>query len=258
MKPAHALRATVAIVRREVHRFVQQRERFVAALVRPLVWLLVFASGFRTVIDTGQDYRSYIVPGLCGMVQLFHGMQSSLSMVYDREMGSMRVLLTSPLPRSFLLFARLVASCVVSVGQVYVFVGIAAVVGVPISIAGALRLLPALVLGGILVGALGMLLAARIRQLENFAGIMNFVIFPMFFLSSALYPLSRMAEDAPLLHVLAWLNPFTHALELNRAALYGGGAPGSMVLVLLSTGVFAWAAVRAYDPARGFAPRARR
>lgn len=258
MNPTHALRAADGIVRREMLRFVQQRERFVAALVRPLVWFLVFASGFRTVIDTGQDYRSYIVPGLCGMVQLFHGMQSSLSMVYDREMGSMRVLLSSPLPRSFLLFARLLASCLVSVGQVYVFLVIAVLVGVQISFGGALRLLPALVLGGLLVGALGMLLAARIRQLENFAGVMNFVIFPMFFLSPALYPLSRMAEDAPFLHVLAWLNPFTHVLELNRVALYGGRAPGSTVLVVLSTGFFTWAAVRAYDPSRGFAPRAGR
>ena len=146
-------------------------------------------------------------------------------MVYDREMGSMRVLLTSPLPRSFLLLARLLASCAVSIGQVYVFLVVAAATGVPLTLTGAFRLLPALLLGGMLVGGLGMLLAARVRQLENFAGVMNFVIFPMFFLSPALYPLSRMAEEAPVLHALAWLNPFTHAVELNRAALQGGWGP---------------------------------
>jgi alcohol ABC transporter permease protein len=107
MKIDHATRALSGIVMRELLRFIYQRERFIAALVRPLVWLLVFAAGFRAALglsitppyETYISYEIYIVPGLAAMIQLFNGMQSSLSMVYDREMGSMRVLLTSPLPR---------------------------------------------------------------------------------------------------------------------------------------------------------------
>ena len=105
--------AMQAIVLREALRFVHQRERFLAALVRPLVWLLVFAAGFRAALglsitppyQTYITYEIYIVPGLCGMILLFNGMQSSLSLVYDREMGSMRLLLTSPLPRWWLLLS---------------------------------------------------------------------------------------------------------------------------------------------------------
>ena len=97
--------ALAGILWREILRFVNQRERFLAALVRPLIWLFIFAAGFRSVLgvsitppyDTYITYETYIVPGLVAMIQLFNGMQSSLSMVYDREMGSMRVLLTSPL-----------------------------------------------------------------------------------------------------------------------------------------------------------------
>ena len=117
-KPNDALRSapSSAIVWREILRFLYQRERFLAALVRPLVWLVVFAAGFRAVLgisiippyETYITYEVYIVPGLIGMIQLFNGMQSSLSMVYDREMGSMRVLLTTPLPRWFLLVSKLV------------------------------------------------------------------------------------------------------------------------------------------------------
>ncbi|NIL98540.1 MAG: ABC transporter permease, partial [Planctomycetales bacterium] len=96
-----ALIALRAIVLREALRFVQQRGRFIAALVRPLVWLVVFAAGFRAALglsiippyQTYTTYEVYIVPGLCGMIILFNGMQSSLSLVYDREMGSMRLLL---------------------------------------------------------------------------------------------------------------------------------------------------------------------
>src|SRR3546814_15395191 len=97
------LRCLNGIIHREALRFLNQRGRFVAALVRPLVWLFIFAAGFRAVLgvsiippyDTYVLYEVYVVPGLVAMIQLFNGMQSSLSMVYDREMGSMRTLLRS-------------------------------------------------------------------------------------------------------------------------------------------------------------------
>ena len=105
----HYARAFYGIVWRELLRFLQQRERLLAALVRPLIWLIIFAAGFRAALgisiippyETYITYDVYITPGLLAMIQLFQGMQSSLSMVYDREMGSMRVLLTTPLPRWF-------------------------------------------------------------------------------------------------------------------------------------------------------------
>ena len=71
-----------------------------------------------------------------------------------------------------------------------------------------------------MLGALGMLLSSLIKQLENFAGVMNFVIFPMFFASSALYPLWRVQEGSPWLATVCRLNPFTHAVELIRFAFY--------------------------------------
>lgn len=115
LRPSHYLRALKGIVWRELLRFVHQRERFISALVRPLMWLFIFAAGFRSTLgvaiippyETYILYEVYITPGLVGMVQLFNGMQSSLSMVYDREMGSMKTLLVSPLPRGFLLTSKL-------------------------------------------------------------------------------------------------------------------------------------------------------
>ena len=98
----HALQALSAISSRELFKFSRQYGRLVSALVRPLLWLAVFAAGFRNVFgvaivepyDTYIPYDVYIVPGLLGMVLLVNGMQSSLAMVYDREMGLMRLLLT--------------------------------------------------------------------------------------------------------------------------------------------------------------------
>jgi len=251
------------IVWREALRFLHQRERFVAALVRPLVWLFIFAAGFRSVLgvslippyETYVLYEVYITPGLIAMIQLFNGMQSSLSMVFDREMGNMRTLLVSPFPRWFLLTSKLLAGVAVSILQVYVFLAIAWWWGVEPPIYGYFALVPALVVSGLMLGALGMVLSSLIKQLENFAGIMNFVIFPMFFASSALYPLWRMKESSLLLYDICVANPFTYAVELVRFALYGQLDWLSLAVLVGCTLLFLGGAIYAYNPSKGFIAR---
>jgi ABC-2 type transport system permease protein len=319
------------IVWREVLRFLHQRERFFSALVRPLVWLFIFAAGFRQVLgvsiippyETYVLYEVYVVPGLLGMILLFNAMQSSLSMVYDRETGAMRTLLVSPFPRSFLLLSKLIGGVAVAAIQAYVFLGIfyfweadipytwhllllalpaalvlllilnsaldfmsetwisRAILGVAflevLVLAGAVyywelpapsmnyfAVFPALLLAGLMLGSISLFLSSVIRQLENFAGVMNFVIFPMFFASSALYPLWRIKESSPLLFEICRLNPFTYAVELIRFALYGQiGArleDGSLDLTNLYvvtgyTLFFLGAAIYAYNPSKGLISR---
>ena len=255
----HYFRAMWGIVGRELWRFVQQRERFVSALVRPLIWLFVFAAGFKSALgiaiappyETYILYEVYITPGLLGMIQLFNGMQSSLSMVYDREMGSMRILLVSPLPRSFLVMSKLLAGTAVCIVQCYVFLAIAWWYGIEPPVMGYLWVLPALVVSGLMLGALGMLLSSFIKQLENFAGVMNFVIFPMFFISSALYPLWKLQESNEWLARLAEFNPFTKGVELIRFALYGQLETGALYFTISSLLLFLFIAIQGYNPSRG-------
>ncbi|MEE9396404.1 MAG: ABC transporter permease [Methylococcales bacterium] len=259
----HYFRAMTGIAGRELLRFVHQRERFIAALVRPLVWLFVFAAGFRSTLgvaimppyETYILYEVYITPGLIGMIQLFNGMQSSLSMVYDREMGSMRNLLVSPLPRWFLLISKLFAGTAVSILQVYAFLLIAWFYGIEAPEEGYFWVLPALICSGLMLGALGMLLSSFIKQLENFAGVMNFVIFPMFFMSTALYPLWRMKESSEWLHRLAEYNPFSQAVELIRFALYGQLNETALIYTGLSLIIFLLLAIIGYNPSKGMMKR---
>ena len=259
MNLLHYWRAMWGIIGRELWRFVRQKERFVSALVRPLVWLFIFAAGFRAALglaitppyETYILYEVYITPGLMGMIQLFNGMQSSLSMVYDREMGSMRILMVCPLPRWFLLMSKLVAGVSVSVLQVYVFLIIAWFYDIQVSWEGYLWVLPALILSGLMLGALGLLLSSFIKQLENFAGVMNFVIFPMFFMSTALYPLWKMKESSELLHNLASFNPFSQAIELIRFALYGEFNQYAFLYTLCAFIIFILVAFWGYNPSKG-------
>ncbi|GLK80707.1 ABC transporter permease [Methylopila turkensis] len=256
--------ALYGIVWREGLRFVHQRGRFLSALVRPLVWLFIFAAGFRAVLgvsiippyETYVLYEVYIAPGLIAMIQLFNGLQSSLSMVYDREVGAMRILLVSPYPRWHLLLSKLVAGIFVSLLQVYAFLLVAYFWDVqPDSPWGYLTVLPALILTGLMLGAMGLVMSSVFKQLENFASVMNFVIFPMFFASSALYPLWRIQQASVPLWYICSYNPFTHAVELIRFALYGQVEWTSLAVVAGCATVFLVAAVFAYDPSAGLTAR---
>jgi len=184
-------------------------------------------------------------------------MQGSLSMVYDQEMGSMRVLLVSPLPRWYLLGCKLLAIVLVACLQVYVFLGIGWLFDIQAPAIGYLTVFPALMLAGLMLGALGLLLSSFIRQLENFAGVMNFIIFPMFFTSSALYPLWKVEEASPILRDICGVNPFTYAVELIRFALYGQFDGLSALVVAACMVAFVGGAIVAYDPSKGIITRVR-
>ncbi len=257
----HLARALRAVVGREIHKFLRQPARLASALVRPLLWFVVFATGFQNVFgvsiippyETYIEYKVYMLPGLLGMIALFNGMQSSLSLVYDREMGLMRLLLTAPLNRAWLLGFKLLAGTSLSVLQMVVFLAVAWLLGVDVAPIHALAALPAMVLAAVLMASMGLVLSVHVRQLENFAGAMNFVIFPMFFISSALYPLWKFEEaGAAWLYHLAQWNPFTQAVETMRFALHSQTYATGWLVGVVGTLVFFGLAVRGYDPQRGW------
>ena len=261
----HYISALLGLSIREIIKFSNQKGRLFSAIVRPALWLFVFAAGVGSArgIDPGLinfyptqniNYFEYITPGLLGMVLLFSGMQSSLSMVYDREMGVMKILLTVPLPRWYMLVSKLIAGTILSIIQAYCFL----IICLPIvnvytpfltSYTGWIFALPFIVLFGLMLGSLGLLLSVYIKQLENFAGTMNFVIFPMFFISSALYPLWRLIDNGALyIYYLAKLNPFTYGVEMVRAASLGRFYFEGVFICLMCTIIFLFLAVRGYNP----------
>ena len=256
-------RCFIGIVTREMLKFWQQRSRLLSALVRPLLWLFVFAAGFRSTLSLTITepytsyilYEEYIVPGLAAMIVLFNSMQSSLSMVYDREMGSMKVLLMSPFPRPFLLCSKLMANMLISAIQVYLFFTLALIVDVKLNLLGYLYAFPVICLLSLFLGSLGLLLANYIKQLENFAGIMNFVIFPLFFLSSALYPLTKMQEANSWLYQVCSLNPFTNGVELLRFSLYLQLATQDLIILLAVSAITFTLAVRSFRPKTSKQPK---
>ena len=114
------IKSFLAILEREIIKLINQKGRLLSSLIRPSLWLFIFAAGFGNIFgisiippyETYITYQVYVLPGLIGIIMLYNGMQSSLSMVYDREMGMMRLLLVSPIPRWYMLLSKIVASTI--------------------------------------------------------------------------------------------------------------------------------------------------
>lgn len=207
-----------AIIIRELIRMGRQRGRLISALVRPLIWLLVIGAGFQTLIGDGNggDYRQFMAPGLLGMTLLFGSMLASLSMIYDKESGVMRMLIVAPYPHYVIILARLCSAVIVGILQALMLLIVLALIGYVGTIVSPFLFLIALLLTAAVCAATGMLIAVYSKTLENFAVIMNFVIFPMFFLSGALYPLQHLPVY---LKAVAYLNPFSYGVDLMKHAM---------------------------------------
>ncbi len=217
-------RAVGAIIARELKRMVRQRGRLLSAMVRPLIWLLIIGTGIQTLIegaDTG-NYKHFLVPGLLCMVLLFGAMLASLSLVYDKESGVMRMLVMAPFPHYWIVLARTLSATLVGLTQAAMLMALLWPLGYLALPASLSLLLIGLFMTSLACASVGMVIAVYSQTLEDFAVIMNFVIFPMFFLSGALYPLEQLPVA---LKFIAFCNPFSYGVDLLKHALLEGVPP---------------------------------
>lgn len=240
------MRPLFGIVAREFVRFLRQRGRLWSSLARPFVWLVLAGSGFAAVFaGSGQiDYRQFMTPGLLGMAVMFGAFLASLSTVVDRDAGVLRLLLVAPIGRGAVALGKVLGATVLGSAQALV-VGLVLVplVGLRPAPSGIALAVVAIVLASLATGALGLALAASMRSLENFSTVMNFVVFPMLFLSGALYPVGRLGGP---LRVLVFLNPLAYGVDLLKHALLGawqGAGYGGELPVALDFAALAACAV---------------
>ena len=219
--------AIYAVIVRELIRFQRQRGRLVASFARPLLWLIVIGSGFEKLVPNQGtvSYKQFLLPGLFGMVILFSTMLTALATVHDREFGPIRMLLIAPLPRSVTVFAKTLSAAILGVIQCLLLFPLIWILGLRPTFDAIVALILAIALTSFAIASLGMVIASRMRSIENFAGIMNFLMFPMFFLSGALYPASLLPGW---MQPLVRINPLTYGIDLMRHPLLRGLYPGNL------------------------------
>lgn len=216
-------RPMLAVLEREVQKLFRQRGRLLAAMVRPLLWLLVIGAGFGAIQGRLGDssYQAFLVPGVLGMTLLFGGVLAALSTVYDKESGVMRMLVIAPIEHYWIVLAKTLGAAIAALVQALMLLVLLALLGY-LSPQVSIPLLTAGLFGTALVCAsLGMLVAAWSRTLDNFATMMNLVIFPVFFLSGSLYPVQQLPDA---LRIVASLNPYTYGVDLLKHAAVAGPA----------------------------------
>jgi ABC-2 type transport system permease protein len=211
-----SLSTMYGIVARDLVRTTRQKGRLLGGLARPFMWLLLVGTGFSAIvrIEGGISYQAFVYPGIVVMAALFGAMLMAISTVYDREFGMLRLMLASPAGVPVVLTGRAVAAAIVGFVQGAVVLALAPLL-VAVSPGNLAAALGALALGSLVSSGLGLVVAARLRSVENFAGVINLVLFPLLFVSGALYPTASMP---PALRLLARVNPVTYQVDLMRYA----------------------------------------
>jgi ABC-2 type transport system permease protein len=246
---ADDLRAIRVVWKRELIRFLRSRIRILTSLAQPLLFLFVLGTGLSGVVPRtpGQaDYRTFMFPGVLAMTVLFTSIFSAISIVWDREFGFMREMLVAPVRRSALVVGKCLGGATVSTIQGLMVLVLAGLVHVPYDPVMLLEVFGLLLLTSFALTSFGVMIASRMQQVESFQMIMQFTVLPMFFLSGAVFPLTRLPAW---LRILTRVDPLSYAVEpMRRAVIHALPPSGAQTLRKLDPGI-TWAGWHVSIPA---------
>ena len=213
-------RAVRVVWQRELIRFGQDKIRIVAALVQPVLFLFVLGTGLQSLTSAstgGTSIRTFMFPGVLATSVLFTAMFSAISIVWDREFGFLREMLVAPVRRGSILVGKCLGGATVATLQGLLVLVLAPLVDVPYDAVMMLELIVIMFLLAFALTAFGLVIAARISNIQTVMGVMQVLLFPLAFLSGALYPIS----DLPTwLSVIVRCNPITYAVHLARDVVF--------------------------------------
>jgi ABC-2 type transport system permease protein len=232
------LRAVSIVWRRELIRFRTDRLRAITSLVQPVLFLFVLGTGLSRLagrgLPVGVDFRTFIYPGVLAMSVLFTAIFSAASIVWDREFGFLREMLVAPVRRWAIVIGKCLGGATVATFQGLIFLALAGVAHVPYDPLLLLTLVGELLLLSFTLTAFGVMMAARIKQIQAFMALTQLFVLPLFFLSGALYPLNGLPAW---LTVLTRIDPLTYIVAPMRHAVFDHLDVSPLALKALSPGV---------------------
>jgi len=219
MKTRHEIGAILIVAERELIRYWRDKPRIVSTLFQPLMFLFVFGGGLQQTLARGNfgvDFLQFMYPGIIAMSIMGLAFFSTISTVWDREFGFLKEILVAPVGRSSIALGKMLGAAAIALIQGLILLGIAPLVGVHLQWLSIPKLLVLMSLLAFAIAGVGLLIASVVRSIENFGVIMNFLVFPMFFLSGAFFPLTAV----PLwMKVLTMANPLSYGVDAMRQVL---------------------------------------
>jgi len=219
------LRGLFVLWQREMLRYARNRTRIVTSLFQPLLFLVIFGSGLRQSLSgqgVGGDFLRFMYPGIVAMGIMGMAMTSAISVVWDREFGFLKEILVAPVSRTTIALGKAVGGTSTALVQAVLLLVLAPFIGIRLTPGHLAALLGLGAMLSFAVSGLGLLIASRMRSVESFGLVMQFVLFPMFFLSGAFFPLQR----APVwMQLLTRVNPLAYGVDAFRGVLLGAHSP---------------------------------
>ncbi len=214
---------------RQLKRYLRSKSRIVGALGMPILFLVALGFGFGPIYSQalGGNYLEFLAPGVIAMSILFTAMFSGIEVITDRQFGFLKETLVAPVSRKAIMLGRTLGGATVAVLQGLLVLVIALIFGV--QIANPLFLPVAIIfmfLIALLFTALGTAIASLMEDMQGFQLIMNFLIMPLFFLSSALFPIAQLPG---FLKVIVSINPLTYGVEGIRQSLTASAPTGLLL-----------------------------
>jgi ABC-2 type transport system permease protein len=211
---------------REMKRYTRAKSRIFGSLMMPFFFLAFLGLGFRRMAVPGLEgelsYLRFLVPGIVGMTLLFSSTMQGLSVLWDREFGFLKEIMAAPVSRVSIVLGRIAGGATTTMIQAVLILAVSAVLGFrPKSAAGLLLGLGFMILIAFTFIGFGLIFASRMKDIQGFSVVMNFVVFPLFFLSSALYPLDSLPR---FVRLLSYLDPLTYGVDGLRGAIVGTSA----------------------------------
>jgi ABC-2 type transport system permease protein len=232
------LRAISIVWRRELIRFRSDRLRAITSLVQPVLFLFVLGTGLSRLagrgLPPGIDFKTFIYPGVLAMSVLFTAIFAAASIVWDREFGFLREMLVAPVSRSALVIGKCLGGATVATFQGLVILALAGAAHVPYDLELFLAVIGMLLLLSFTLTAFGVMMAARIKQIQAFMALTQMLVMPLFFLSGALYPLNGLPAW---LTVLTRLDPITYIVSPMRHAVFSHLHMPAAALAELAPGI---------------------
>jgi ABC-2 type transport system permease protein len=209
---------------REIKRYLRDRARIVSSFVQPLLWLFIFGSGIRFSQATGNlTPQQYIFPGIIGQTLLFTSMFMGISVIWDREFGFLKEILVAPISRFSVFLGKMLGDSTDAVIQGIIVFLLGVLLGIRLDPLMFSETLPIMILITFGLVDIGLTVASFIESLESFGVIQSFINLPLFFLSGALFPISR---DLPYwLQIASSFNPLTYSVDALRTVILGNAWP---------------------------------